>query len=128
MYSTHNQLTLIRNQFAVNLRLHLPEPTASTTIGQFMEQVDSKTAMWFEMAQKSQQQRQWHGQPAPQASAPNRHGNDQKGGSAPYSSSRRFPHRIPVNDGKSPAYLADVSPDGCAIYEEEEETDEHDNG
>ena len=130
IHSTHNQLTMIWNQFAVNLRIHIPEPQASTTIGQFMEQVDSKTAMWLEMAQKShQQQRQWYGQQAPQAPAPNRNGNDQKGGSAQqYSGSRRFQHRLPVNDGKSHAYLTDVLPDGYAIYEEEEETNEHDNG
>lgn len=122
LHSTHNQLTMIWNQFAVNLRIHIPEPQASTTIGQFIEQVDSKTAIWYEMAQKSQQ-RQWYGQPNPQASTPNRDGNDQKGGSAQqYSSSRRFQH------GKSHAYMADVPPDGYAIYEEEEETNEHDNG
>ena len=120
MHSTYNQLTLIWNQFAVNLRIHIPEPTTSTTIGQFMEQVDSKTAMWFEMAQKSQQ-RQWHSQPAPQTPAPNRNGNDQKGGSAQqYSGSRRF--------GKSHTYMADVPPDGYAIHEEEEETNEYNNG
>ena len=127
MHSTHNQLTIIWNQFAVNLRIHIPEPQASTTIGQFMDQVDSKTAMWLEMVQKSQQ-RQWHGQQAPQAPTPNRNGNDQKGGSTPYSGSRRFQHRLLVNDGKSHAYLTDVSPDGYAIYEEEEETNEHNNG
>ncbi|KAM0801511.1 hypothetical protein BDR22DRAFT_888412 [Usnea florida] len=71
MHSTHNQLTLIWNQFAVNLRRDLPEPTPSTTVGQFMDQVDSKTAIWLEMAQKQQRQRS---QPA----APNCNGNDQR--------------------------------------------------
>ena len=128
-YSTHNQLTLLWNQFAVNLRRDLPEPQATTTIGEFLDQVDSKTAIWLEMAQKSQQQRQWNSQPAPQDPTGNSSGNDQKGGSAQqYSGSRRFQRRIPIKDGKSHAYLADVSPEGYAIYEEEDEADEHDNG
>ena len=62
--------------FAVNLRRDLPEPTPSITIGRFMDQVDSETAIWLEMAQK--QQRQWHSQPAPKDPTPNGYGNDQR--------------------------------------------------
>ena len=43
--STYNQLTMIWNRFHMSLRQHIPEPTKSTTLGHFLENIDSKTAI-----------------------------------------------------------------------------------
>ena len=48
--STHNQTTLIWNQLAVNPCRDIPEPRAITTLSRFIDQVDSKTATWTELA------------------------------------------------------------------------------
>lgn len=123
--STYNQLTLLWNQFAVNLRRDLPEPQQSTTIGQFLDQVDSKTSIWLELAQRqSQQQRRWRTEPTPQSSALDRQTNGQKN-SAPqqHSGNNRLQPRLPISD-KGHAYLADVTPDGYGLYEEEDEANQ----
>ena len=131
-HSTFNQLTLLWNQFAVNLRRDIPEPRPSTSLHQFMEQVDSKTSIWLELAQRqSSPQQQWQNKPALQNSASSHHTNGQrnyppqqhsfKGGN------NRFPPRVPIGD-KSHAYLADVTPDGYAVYEEEEEANQEHHG
>ena len=50
--SRYTRLTLIWNRFAVNLRRDIPEPRPSTTISQFLNQVDSKTSIWMELSQR----------------------------------------------------------------------------
>lgn len=137
MTSVYNQLCLIWNQFDVNLRRDIPEPRPSTTIGQFFNQVDSKTSIWLELSQRQsqrQQQRQWHREPTLQGSTLDRQASGQRNGapqqhSGPYKgNNNRLAPRIPMNDSKSHAYLADVTPDGYGVYEEEDEANqEHHN-
>ena len=62
------QLTTAWNHMYVDLRQHIPEPTSSTTLSQFYEQIDAKTSIWKELLQR----RPWDpgpGQP-PQRSFP----------------------------------------------------------
>lgn len=129
MTSVYNQLYLIWNQFDVNLRRDIPESRSSTTIGQFLNQVDSKTSIWLEMSQR-QQQRQWQNGPPLQNPTQSRNANEQRGTPSQQQSSykganNRFATRIPTNDGKH-AYLADVTPDGYGVYEEDDQA--NDNG
>lgn len=130
MDSTYNRLTTVWNQFAVNLRRDIPEPQPSTTIGQFIDQVDSKTAIWMEYAQR-QQQRPWQNGSIPRDSAPSNQPNGQKHAPSqqqqqPYRG--KYPPRLAINDGKGHAYLAEVTPDGYGVYEEEYEEDENGQG
>ena len=64
--SPFNQIIMIWNRFHVSLRQHIPEPTKTTSLGQFLDQIDSKTAIWYEMAHRptyqSQQSQQSVGQ------------------------------------------------------------------
>ena len=54
LLSTHNQLTIIWNRLSVQLRQHIPEPSPSTTLSQFLKQIDSKTSIWMELANRPQ--------------------------------------------------------------------------
>lgn len=135
--STYNQLTLLWNQFAVILRRDIPEPRPTTSLRQFLEQVDSKTPIWLELAQRQSQQhqqRRWRTEPTPQGPTQDRQANGQRNGApqqqVPYKggTNGRLQPRIPIGDGKSHAYLADVTPDGYGLYEEEDEANqEHHN-
>lgn len=126
-HSVYNQLTLLWNQFAVNLRRNLPEPRPATTLRQFLEQVDSKTPIWMKLTQRQSQQRSWQQGSTPQSSTQAHHvngprSNPQQQQAGPYKG--RFPPRVPTNDGKAHAYLADVTPDGYGVYEDNEEDQE----
>ena len=48
--SVLNQLAMAWNNLDWEFRLHIPEPTADTTLQQFLESLDAKSDMWFEMA------------------------------------------------------------------------------
>ena len=37
---------------------------------------------------------------------------------------RQYPQRLPINDGKAHAYLADVTDEGYAIYKTEQEQEQ----
>ena len=50
--SIQNQLTMAWNNLAVEFRIHIPEPTASTTVRHFMEQLDGQADMWMELARR----------------------------------------------------------------------------
>ena len=106
--STYNQLVMIWNRLHVSLRRDIPEPTKNTSLGQFLDQFDSKTAIWYELANR----------PALQQPRPPGHQQSMR----PFKA--RFvhppPERLPTNDGKSHAYLVDIDLDGYGIYEEEE--------
>ena len=123
--SIYNQLTLLWNQFAVGLRRDLSEPRSTTTLRQFLEQVDSKTPIWLELAQRQQQQqRPWRTEPAPQVPTQERYANGQRGSAPPQQQgykggNNRLTPRLPIGD-KGNAYLADVTPDGYGLYEEDE--------
>ena len=118
-HSTYNQLTLLWNQFAVNLRRDLPEPQPHTTVGQFLEQVDCKTPIWMELAQR-QSQRPWQSRPL-QDSTPNGQRNlPPQQQQQPYrGNNKNLPHHVTFENRKASAYLADVTPDGYGVYEEE---------
>ena len=114
--STVHQLTLIWNQLAVNLRRDIPEPRPTITLSQFIDQVDSKTAIWTELAMRQR--------PALPSSTPDRHTNTQRNQQVKHRYPYPPPQRIPVNDGKSYAYLVDIDPDGYGVYEEEGSSDQ----
>lgn len=48
--SVQNQLTMAWNNLDWEFRLHIPEPTATTTIRRFLEELDGQADMWHEMA------------------------------------------------------------------------------
>ena len=48
--SVHNQLIMAWNNLDWEFRLHIPEPTATTTVRKFLEELDGQADMWFEMA------------------------------------------------------------------------------
>ena len=48
----NNQLIIIWNRLHVSLRRDVPEPTKHTSLSQFLKQIDSKTAIWYEMAHR----------------------------------------------------------------------------
>ena len=51
--TTFNQLTTAWNNLAFEFRRDIPEPTASTSISTFMNQLDSKAGIWEEVAQRA---------------------------------------------------------------------------
>ena len=51
--SIYNQLTVAWNNLALEFRRDIPEPTPSTTLGQFLDQVDSKSNIWNEMSRQN---------------------------------------------------------------------------
>ena len=51
--NTLNQLTMAWNNLAFDFRRDIPEPTASTSINTFMNQLDSKAGIWEEFAQRA---------------------------------------------------------------------------
>ena len=56
--STYHQILMIRNRFRFTLRQHLPTPERDTTLGQFLDQIDEKTWIWEEMAERQEQHAQ----------------------------------------------------------------------
>ena len=126
------QLTTAWNHMHVDLRQHIPEPTLSTTLSQFYEQIDAKAGIWKEL---STRQRVWDPGPGqlPQRSFPpppqqqqQRPYNQQRDyTSAPFRGDPRgYQRRIPLSDGKAHAFLVDVTPDGHGLYEEEDTHDQ----
>ena len=65
--SVYNQLLVIWNRLAVSLRRDVPEPQPTTSIGQFLMDVDAKTDIWLELAQRQSQHRSY---PPPGAQQP----------------------------------------------------------
>ena len=51
--STYNQLAVAWNNLALEFRRDIPEPTASTTLKQFLEQLDAKSSIWFELSRQN---------------------------------------------------------------------------
>ena len=51
--SLQNQLTMAWNNLAVEFRIHVPEPTASTSVRHFMEHLEAQADMWMELAKRS---------------------------------------------------------------------------
>lgn len=52
MDSVYNQITLIWSNLALEFRQQIPEPTTSTTLSQFIDQLDSKESIWLAMARQ----------------------------------------------------------------------------
>ncbi len=50
MESIHNQLTIAWNNLDWRFRANIPEPTATTSVRKFLEQLDSMSDIWHEMA------------------------------------------------------------------------------
>lgn len=53
MTSVYNQLSLAWNNLALEFRRDVPEPTSATTLSQFLNQIDSKKNIWYEMARQN---------------------------------------------------------------------------
>lgn len=131
--STHNQLTIIWNGLDVTLRRDIPEPDMSTTLSMFLGHIDSKTAIWREMADtpphqptqqrqyRSVQQQLTYDQKSPYHRPPQQQGRHQytRGGdNGP--NQGRFAPKIPVADGKQNAFSGEGTPDGNGFYEDED--------
>ena len=99
--SLDNQLTMIWNQLHVSLRRDIPEPTKYTSLGQFLEHIDSKVSIWHGLAQRPPFQQQQ--QP---------HGGNQQANQKPF----RYRNQPPE---QSRAYMADPDMDGDEDYQEE---------
>ncbi|KAK3166669.1 hypothetical protein OEA41_009794 [Lepraria neglecta] len=56
LLTEYNQLMVAWNNIQLEFRLHIPEPTPSTTLEQFLGQVDSKANLWFELARLNQRE------------------------------------------------------------------------
>lgn len=85
---------------------------SNTPLAQFLDQVDAKTAIWYELANR----------PTYQTSGQQHHAIKSikkiRFAQAP-------PQRIPTNDEKSHTYLVDINQDdGYGIYEEEDDREE----
>ena len=109
--SIFNQLTMVWNRLHMSLRQHIPEPTKTTSLGQFLDQIDAKTVIWYDLANR----------PALQSSRAQQSSN-QDGRPIKARYAYPPPQRVPTGDGKSHAYLVDIDPDGYGIYEDEEPT------
>ena len=123
--STYNRLVLIWNKLDVTLRRDIPEPTANTSLALFLEQIDSKTAIWYEMAdrqQRSQQQR-LNEQPKYQQQRP----YEQRKPTPNSGTNTKLPQQVRFSDNKQ-AYLTEIHPDGYGFYAEEEDNQEHGPG
>ena len=83
MTSVYNQLSLVWNNLGLEFRRDIPEPTLTTTIGQFMGQLDAKESLWYEMARQYSRPQQSEKR-AIQASSSSRqsgqYGNNRQGG------------------------------------------------
>ena len=53
MGNTLNQLTLAWNNLAFEFRRDIPEPTSSTTLSSFLDQVSGKAGIWEELARRA---------------------------------------------------------------------------
>lgn len=52
MPSLYNQLSIAWNNLNWEFRRDIPEPTSTTTMRAFLDQLDSKSGIWFEMARR----------------------------------------------------------------------------
>ena len=95
----------------MSLRQHIPKPIKSTTLGQFLENIDSKTAIWYDLVNRPALQQSNSQQSSQQQFKPHTKAR------YAYSPSQR----ISINDGKSHAYLVDIDLNEYGVYEEEEE-------
>lgn len=69
--SVQNQLTLAWNGLDLKFRLHVAEPTPTTTVRKFLEDLDGQADMWYQMAhQESQSSRSGSG---PASKKPNKY-------------------------------------------------------
>ena len=93
--STYSQLSIIWNRIDVSLRRDIPEPTETTSLSQFLDQIDAKTGIWLELANPP---------PRPQSRQHTmRHTNIRSAHPSP---------RVPANDSNSHPRFANVDPNG----------------
>ena len=131
-----SQIATVYNSIDIYLRRDLPKPSPTITIGQFLKHIDDVTPNWLEMANYRDRNRppdthQQRSQPSHQAQQPrqilpvnHQKGSYQKPGPYP-GDARGLAPRLPLNGGKSHAYLVDVTDDGPGTqavgwYEDEE--------
>lgn len=81
MTSVYNQLTIAWNNLSIEFRRDVAEPTSTTTIAEFLDGLDSRANIWYEMARNQDRSRggDWHTSKIPPR--PNRPGQSRgKGG------------------------------------------------
>ncbi|KAG6997636.1 hypothetical protein G7Y79_00039g075980 [Physcia stellaris] len=126
LLDTFNQVTMIWNRFDVILRRDIPEPNEHTTVARFLQDIDAKTSIWYEMADRQadrqaayQRQQQSSGATSYRQQYTNRGG--QNGNTKP-------PPKTPAGDKPRQAYVAEAAQDtpyGYHLNEaEEDEFDE----
>ena len=131
--STYNQLTMIWNQMAPYFQEQLAQPSPTTLLSDFLNDVDAKTTVWQNRANELQRQqsRASHQQDRPRDS----HGDAQKQGQPPAQPSRgvHFNHRPRIYRGKEQgketwSYLVDTTPDGTPRWADEDPEDPLEKG
>lgn len=62
MTSVYNQLLSVWNALDLDFQMLMPEPTSSTTMGQFLDMLDSKTNIFYRMADRRSDRGQYNSQ------------------------------------------------------------------
>ena len=127
LLDSFNQLTMIWNRFDVVLRRDIPEPNEHTTVARFLQDIDAKTSIWYEMADRQasrqdrqaayQRQQQSSNGPSYRQQYTNRGG--QNGNTKP-------PPKTPAGDKPRQAYVAEAAQDPYGYHLGEAEEDEFD--
>ena len=102
--SSFNQLTVAWNNLGLEFRRDIPEPTPATTLGQFLDQVDSKANIWFEMARQNRAPSQNVDRRNPPKQSGQYNNNRQGGFSKPPFFSSPYPPQQQPYQGFAPAY------------------------
>lgn len=109
MTSVYNQLSLAWNNLALEFRRDVPEPTSATTLSQFLNQIDSKKNIWYEMARQNRGTQQHVDKKSTLPKQPGQYNNNRQDGfSKPpfpyppyYQQSQGFPGYDNYNYGNS---------------------------
>ena len=125
--SIYNQLTLIWNRFHYTLRRDLSEPKVSTTMQRFLEDIDAKTSIWYEMADRqADRQASYQRQQQSSGTASHRQQYTNRGG---HNGNNKPPPRTPAGDKSRQVYLVESAQDtpyGYHLDEAEEDFEEED--
>jgi hypothetical protein len=131
--STYNQLTIIRNRLDVDIRLDIPEPSASTTWAMFYEDIDSKTSIWRELADRLPQQ--YHSQqrryPSSQQQHPPQSSYNRQQQKVDCGDSRdnqgRFAPNNPIGKGRQQGFTEEPTPDGYVFHDGDDDPEPYVN-
>ncbi len=116
--SPYNQLTIIWSRLHVDLRRDIPEPSTSTTLAMFYEDIDSKTPIWRELADRLPQQ--YHSQQHPPQSSSNRQQQKTDCGDSRDNQGRFAPNN-PIGKGRQQGFPEEPTPDGYVFYYDDDD-------